>query len=93
MLARRVARAISKRTGLTVNVHLFRALGAKIYLDQNPGGYEVVRRALGHKHLSTTTAAYTGMESLSAAKQFDLTVNRRRAQARGQDKSGSRIAE
>ncbi len=93
VLARRVARVISKRTGLTVNVHLFRALGAKIYLDQNPGGYEVVRRALGHKHLSTTTAAYTGMESLSAAKQFDLTVNRRRAQARGQDRSSSRRSE
>jgi integrase len=93
VLARRVAKAIAKRTGLMINVHLFRALGAKIYLDQNPGGYEVVRRALGHKHLSTTTAAYTGMESLSAAKQFDLTVNRRRAQARGQDKSGSRSAE
>ena len=90
VLARRVAKAIAKRTGLKVNVHLFRALGAKIYLDQNPGGYEVVRRALGHKHLSTTTAAYTGMESLSAAKQFDLTINRRREKARGPTKRGSR---
>ena len=84
VLATRIKRTIRKRTGLTVNVHLFRALGAKIYLDQNPGGYEVVRRALGHKHLSTTTAAYTGMESISAAKQFDRTIHKRQEQARAQ---------
>lgn len=84
VLARRVSKAIRKRTGFAVNVHLFRAIGAKIYLDQNPGSYEVVRRMLGHKHLATTTAAYIGMENISAAKQFDLTVSKRRDQARGQ---------
>jgi integrase len=81
VLANRIKRTIRKRTGLTVNVHLFRSLGAKIYLDQNPGGYEVVRRVLGHRHLSTTTAAYTGMESISAAKQFDQTIRRSQDQA------------
>jgi integrase len=89
VLARRITRTIRQRTGLTVNVHLFRALGAKIYLDQNPGGYEVVRRALGHRHLSTLTAAYTGMESISAAKQFDQTVRKRQELARGQRRSTS----
>lgn len=84
VLAKRVKRTIRQRTGLMVNVHLFRSLGAKIYLDQNPGGYEVVRRVLRHKHLSTTTAAYTGMESISAAKQFDRTVRRRQEQAHSQ---------
>lgn len=82
VLARRITVVIQKRTGLTINVHLFRALGAKIYLDQNPGGYEVVRRALGHRHLSTTTAAYTGMEAISAAKHFDQTIRKRQDKAR-----------
>jgi integrase len=59
VLSNRISRAIRKRTGLTVNAHLFRHLGAKTYLDQRPGGYEVVRRMLGHKHLSRTMSAYT----------------------------------
>ena len=82
VLATRVSRTIRKRTGLAVNVHLFRSLGAKIYLDRNPGGYDVVRRTLGHKHLSTTTSAYTGMESISAAKQFDQIIRQRQEAAR-----------
>jgi integrase len=89
VLARRIALAIKKRTGLAVNVHLFRALGAKIYLDQNPGGYEVVRRALGHRHLSTTTAAYTGMEAISAAKHFDQTIRKRQGHARRTSRSSA----
>ncbi len=89
VLATRIKRTIRKHTGLTVNAHLFRALGAKIYLDQNPGGYEVVRRALGHKHLSTTTTAYTGMESISAAKQFDRTIHKRKEQARARGRNAS----
>jgi integrase len=82
VLARRISESIRKRTGLVVNVHLFRALGAKIYLDQPPGGYEVVRRTPGHKQLSTTTAAYTGMESVSAAKHFDQTIRLRRERSK-----------
>jgi integrase len=89
VLANRIKRTIRKRTGLTVNVHLFRSLGAKIYLDQNPGGYEVVRRVLGHRHLSTTTAAYTGMESVSAAKQFDQTIRKSQEQALSQRRRSS----
>lgn len=82
VLGRRISRTIRNRTGLVVNPHLFRSLGAKIYLDKNPGGYEVARQLLGHKHLSTTTAAYTGMESVSAAKQFDRTIRECRERAK-----------
>ena len=82
VLGRRISKAIRSRTGLSVNVHLFRSLGAKIYLDQHPGGYEVARQVLGHKHLSTTTSAYTGMESVSAAKQFDQTIRDCRQKAK-----------
>jgi integrase len=81
-LSTRIKRTILKRTGLTVNAHLFRALDGMIYLNRNPGGYEVVRQTLGHKHMSTTTSAYTGMESVSAAKLFDRTIKAQQELAR-----------
>lgn len=89
VLATRIKRTIRKRTGFTVNVHLFRALNAKIYLDHNPGGYETVRSGLGHKRLSTTMDAYAGMEDISAAKQFDKTIRKRQEQAEVQRRSSS----
>ena len=78
VLASRIKCIVRDRTGLEVNPHLFRSLGGKIYLDQNPGGYEVVRRMLGHKSLSTTLRAYTGAETKSAAKHFDETLRKLR---------------
>ena len=84
VLARRISRTIFKWTGLIVNVHLFRSLGVKLFLDRNPGDYEVPRQVLGHKHLSTTTSAYTGMESISAAKQFDRVIREQQNDARAQ---------
>ena len=70
VLSQRISKAIRQRTGLEVNPHLFRSLGGKLYLDRHPGGYEVVRRMLGHTNMSTTLQAYTGLESTSAAKHF-----------------------
>ena len=81
VLASRIKKVIRDRTGLIVNPHLFRSLGSKLYLDRHPGGYEVVRRMLGHKNMSTTIAAYTGLESVSAAKHFDNTLRELRLQA------------
>ncbi len=78
VLANRIRGAIRENTGLVVNPHLFRSLGSKLYLDRHPGGYEVVRRMLGHKSMSTTITAYTGLESVSAAKHFDSTLRRLR---------------
>lgn len=74
VLSQRISKTIRQRTGLEVNPHLFRSLGGKLYLDRHPGGYEVVRRMLGHTNMSTTLQAYTGLESTSAAKHFDQTI-------------------
>jgi integrase len=74
VLSHRISETIRDRTGLDVNPHLFRALGGKLYLDRHPGGYEVVRRMLGHTNMSTTLQAYMGLESTSAAKHFDNTI-------------------
>ena len=82
VLSRRISKTIRDRTGLTVNAHLFRSLAAMIYLNHNPGGYEVTRQLLGHKPLATTTTAYTGMETVSANKQFDRTIRQSRDRAR-----------
>lgn len=76
VLARRITTEIRQRTGLTVNVHLFRALVGKLFLDQHPGSYEVLRRLLGHRSITTTIQAYTGMESVANAKHFDETIRR-----------------
>lgn len=65
---------IRRHTGLEVNAHLLRHIGAKVYLDHNPGAYEVVRRVLGHRSMDTTTAFYTGFESKAAARHFDEVI-------------------
>ena len=60
-----------KYTGISLHVHLFRHIGALLYLKRNPGGYEVLRRVFGHKSLATTVSAYCGLEALFAAQHFD----------------------
>jgi integrase len=74
--AARVRQRVFKELGLTVNVHLFRHIAAKIWLDANPGHYEALRRLLGHKELSQTINAYAGFEAGTATRLFAETVER-----------------
>lgn len=84
--SRQFTKTIRRLTGLTVNMHLMRHLGALLYLDRNPGAYEVVRRVLGHKRLSTTVNSYTGAETDAAIRHFDAIILGIRAEAqRGDD--------
>jgi integrase len=69
-----ISQTIRSHIGLEMNPHLFRHAMAKIYLDANPGGYEVVRRVLAHRSIDTTTAFYTGLETAAAVKHFDSTL-------------------
>jgi len=69
-----ISRTIRAHTGLRVHPHLFRHLGAKLYLDANPGDYETVRRVLGHRSLQTTVDFYTGLETPAAVRHFDKTI-------------------
>ena len=82
-LGKQITRAIREATGCTVNPHLMRHLGAKIFLEAHPGAYESARRVFGHLSVDTTTSFYTGFETLAAARQFDANVIRRRRQAEG----------
>lgn len=73
-LSTQIKDQVRKATGLEVNAHLFRHIAAKLYLDANPGGYEVVRRMLGHRSMDTTTSFYTGLETAAAARHFDEEI-------------------
>ena len=69
-----ISRTVRAQTGLRVHPHLFRHISAKLYLDAEPGAYEVVRRVLAHRSIDTTTAFYTGMETSAAVRHFDQTI-------------------
>lgn len=71
LLGDQVSKHVFKATGLHVNLHLFRHVAAKLYLDRNPGGYEVCRRILGHRSIETTTRFYAGTETAAASRHFD----------------------
>ena len=73
-LGTQITDIVHRYTGLTINPHLFRHIAAKLYLDVRPGGYEVVRRVLGHKKMATTTGFYSGAESAAAALHFDEVI-------------------
>ena len=72
--AGRIKQRVFKELGLKVNVHLFRHIAAKIWLDANPGHYEALRRLLGHKELSQTINAYAGFEAGTATRLFAEAV-------------------
>ena len=69
-----ITEAVFTHTGIRVHPHLFRHIAAKLYLDANPGAYEVVRRVLGHRSIGTTTGFYSGVETAAALRHFDATI-------------------
>ena len=77
--AQRIRTRIEAELGVTVNVHLFRHLAAKIFLDAHPGSYEAVRQLLGHAELSKTLAAYSGFEAGTATRLFSDVLDKRKS--------------
>jgi integrase len=73
-LRAQISKTVKRYTGMTINPHLFRHIAAKLYLDENPGGYEVVRRVLAHRSTTTTETFYCGLETVSAVRHFDETI-------------------
>lgn len=74
-LAERIKRRVRSEIGVEMNAHLFRHLAVMIYLDANPGGYEVARQMLGHSSVSRTISVYSGLETISATQAFAKVVN------------------
>jgi integrase len=80
-LGEQIGETVHRYTGLEFNPHLFRHAAGKIYLDQRPGEYEVMRRVLGHRSLGTTVAIYTGAETRAAGALFASVVDNLRGAA------------
>jgi len=77
-LSGQIVNAIDRHAGLRMNVHLFRHLAAKLYLDDNPGDYVTVQRLLGHASVDTTIAFYAGFSTASAFRAYDEVITNRR---------------
>jgi hypothetical protein len=69
-----VTSIVRKRLGLDVNVHLFRHIGAMLFLDKHPGSFEVVRVMLGHKSILTTQKFYARLKATKAIELFTSAV-------------------
>jgi integrase len=73
-LSSQIRKLVYAHTRLDMPAHRFRHVVAKIFLDRNPGQYEVVRQLLGHKDITTTISFYAGAESASAARHYAKTI-------------------
>lgn len=74
MMADLIVNTVRKRLGLDVNVHLFRHIGAMLFLDKHPGGLEVVRVMLGHGNTKTTEKFYARLKATKAIDLFTRAV-------------------
>jgi integrase len=79
-LAAQVKRTIKQELGLVLNIHAFRHLCAKLFLESHPGEYETVRLLLGHKNLATTVRSYCGLEQGDALRRYDQLLDRYRTE-------------
>jgi integrase len=79
-LGTQIKNAVFRFTGLAFNIHLFRHAGAKIFLDQRPGQYQVMRQVLRHRSIATTTGFYAGAETRSAGQHYASVIEKLRAE-------------
>lgn len=70
-----IRRTAKRFLGHNLTPHQFRHLMGMLFLKEEPGKYEVMRRTLGHKHLSTTTNFYLGQEADAAIEHFDHVIS------------------
>jgi integrase len=63
-------------TRLDLPAHRYRHAVGKIFLDRNPGQYEIIRLLLGHKDIRTTVGFYAGAEGANAARHYAKTILR-----------------
>jgi hypothetical protein len=74
LLSHQISERILKATGLRMTVRQFRQAAGALILMRRPGEYELVRRILGHRKLSTTISAYIGLEGIQASEIFGKIV-------------------
>ncbi|MGN6309248.1 MAG: tyrosine-type recombinase/integrase [Xanthobacteraceae bacterium] len=74
MFSTQITERIHKATGVRITVHQFRHAAAAVYLKHQPGGYETVRRLLGHRNIQTTINFYCGLETTQASETFGKLI-------------------
>jgi len=74
VLSNQISKLLWKELGLEATPHQFRHAAAYIMLKASPGNYELVRRVLGHRSMTTTMNFYTGLETIEATRQFGEMV-------------------
>src|SRR5665648_47154 len=74
VLSDQISKRLWKELGLEVTPHQFRHAAAYIMLKADPGNYELVRRVLGHRSITTTRNFYIGLETLEATRLFGEMV-------------------
>ena len=73
-LHNQIENTLWKEVGIRLTPHQFRHAAAKILLDAKPGHYEVIRKVLGHKSLTTTYSHYAGAETQAAISLYDDVI-------------------
>ncbi len=73
-LSKQISQRLWKELGLEITPHQCRHAAAYIMLKADPGNYELVRRVLGHRSITTTKNFYIGLETLEATRLFGEMV-------------------
>ena len=81
VLAASVCGVMHRELGIEFNMHLFRHLGCFLFLQRNPGQFDVMRRVLGHRHVETTMRFYAEVQQSEAFRLFDRNVLQLREEA------------
>jgi integrase len=63
-----------KRAGIVISPHQYRHLAARVLLDAQPAGFEIVRQVLGHRRHDTTVNAYAGIDSRRAGRHHQRLI-------------------
>ena len=71
----KLTRFVERETGLVINLHLFRHIAAKLYLDINPSGVGVVRQLLGYSSIRTTLRVYAELRTDPAFKRLEEALD------------------
>jgi len=81
LFSRQIKDEILFLTGLNISTRDFRHIAAKLFLDRNPGAFEVVRRLLGQKLLKSTLQNYRDFEMINNATVLEEIVIGPKAEA------------
>ena len=74
VIRRQITRTCWEHAGIKLTPHQIRHVAAKLLLDAKPGHYEIVRKVLGHKNLTTTYEHYAGAETQAALNLYDDVI-------------------